>query len=76
MSAADVYWATMSMCVLVPSPEIMPLTQQNKGMLKYFAMNGQIPVIAEALTDRIEHHQRYILSTYCETPAVLGGDPL
>ena len=45
-------------------------------MLKYFAKNGQIPVIAEALTERIEHHQRYILSTYCETPAVLGGDPL
>jgi hypothetical protein len=64
------------MCVLVPSPEIMPLTRQNKGMLKYFAMNGQIPVLAEALTGRIEDHQRHILSTYCETPAVLGGDPL
>lgn len=75
-TAADVYWATMSMCVLVPSPDIMPLTQQNKGMLKYFSMNGQMPAIAEALTDRIEQHQRYILSTYCETPAVLGGDPL
>lgn len=76
VTAADIYWATMSMCVLVPPPEIMPLTQQNKGMLKYFAMNGQIPVIAEALTERIGQHQRYILSTYCETPAVLGGDPL
>ncbi|MGD8830106.1 MAG: hypothetical protein PVF57_05835 [Pseudomonadales bacterium] len=76
VTAADVYWATMSMCVLVPSPEIMPLTRQNKGMLKYFAMNGQIPVLAEALTGRIEDHQRHILSTYCETPAVLGGDPL
>ena len=54
----------------------MPLTQQNKGMLKYFSMNGQIPIIAEALTKRIEDHQRYILTTYCETPAVLGGDPL
>jgi glutathione S-transferase len=76
VTAADVYWATMSMCVLVPPPEIMPVTQQNKGMLKYFSMSGQIPVIAEALTERIEHHQRYILKTYCETPAVLGGDPL
>ncbi|MEM1436930.1 MAG: hypothetical protein AAGG11_22980 [Pseudomonadota bacterium] len=76
VTAADVYWATMSMSVLVPPPEIMPLTRQNKGMLKYFGMNGQIPVIAEALTDRIEQHQRYILSTYCETPAVLGGDLL
>ena len=54
----------------------MPVTKQNKGMLKFFAMNGQIPVIAEALTQRIEAHQRYILTTYCETPAVLGGDPL
>lgn len=76
VTAADVYWATMSMSVLVPPPEIMPLTQQNRGMLKYFAKNGQIPVIAEALTERIGDHQRYILSTYCETPAVLGGDPL
>ena len=76
VTAADVYWATMSMCVLVPPPEIMPLTRQNKGMLRYFAKNGQIPVIAEALTERIGHHQRHILGTYCETPAVLGGDPL
>ena len=76
VTAADIYWATMSMSVLVPSPEIMPLTQQNKGILKYFARNGQIPVIAEALTERIRNHQSYILTTYCETPAVLGGDPL
>ncbi len=76
LSAADVYWATMSMCVLVPPPEIMPRTRQNRGMLKYFGLNGQIPVIAEALTARIGHHQRHVLNTYCETPAVLGGDPL
>lgn len=76
LSAVDVYWATMCMCVLVPPPEIMPLTQQNKGMLKYFGMNGQLPIIAEVLSERIEQHQRYILSSYCETPAVLGGDPL
>jgi hypothetical protein len=54
----------------------MPVTQQNKGMLRYFAMNGQIPIVAEALTERIANHQRYILNTYCQTPAVLGGDPL
>ena len=76
VTAADVYWATMSMSLLPPSPEIMPRTKQNKGMLKYFALNGQIPGIAEALTDRISKHQHYILTTYCETPAVLGGDPL
>ena len=76
VTAADVYWATMSMSLQPPAPEIMPLTQQNKGMLKFFAMSGQIPVIAEALTERIGNHQRYILTTYCETPAVLGGDPL
>ena len=76
VTAADIYWATMSMGVLVPPPEIMPLTQQNKGMLKFFAMNAQISAIAEALSERIENHQRYILTTYCETPAVLGGDYL
>ena len=76
LTAADVYLATMSMSVAPPPPEIMPITQQNSGMLKYFAMSGQIPVVAEALTERIIKHQRYILTTYCETPAVLGGDPL
>ena len=54
----------------------MPETKQNKGMLAYFASNSNIPAVAEVLTDRIGEHQRYILSTYCETPAVLGGDPL
>ena len=76
VTAVDVYWATMSMSVLVPSTDIMPLTQQNKGMLKYFSMVGKMPGIADALTERMEKHQRYILTTYCETPAVLGGDPL
>ena len=76
VSAADIYWATMSMSMLVPPPEIMPVTQQNQGMLRYFARNASIPEIAEVLTDRVEAHQRYILSTYCETPAVLGGDPV
>lgn len=74
VSAADIYWATMSMSFLVPPPEIMPVTKQNQGMLKYFSMNAGIPIIAEVLTDRVEAHQRYILTTYCETPAVLGGD--
>lgn len=76
VTAADVYWATMSMAVLPAPTDIMPLTKQNQGMLKFFAMNGQIPAVANALTERIGVHQRYILSTYCETPAVLGGDPL
>ena len=76
LTAADVYWATMSITILPPPPEIMPLTRQNERGLKYFARNSKIPVIAEALSKRIEDHQRYILTTYCETPAVLGGDPL
>jgi hypothetical protein len=54
----------------------MPVTQQNKGMLKFFAANSQLPMIANVLSKRIEDHQRYILTTFCETPAVLGGDPL
>jgi hypothetical protein len=62
------------MSLLVPPPEIMPVTKQNQGMLKYFSMNAGIPSIAEVLTARVEAHQRYILTTYCETPAVLGGD--
>jgi glutathione S-transferase len=76
LSAADIYWATLSQSVLPLPPEIMPLTKQNQGMLKYFGKNAQIPAVAGALTKRIEAHQHYILTTYCETPAVLGGEPL
>lgn len=76
LSAADIYWATMSMSVTATPPEIMPVTQQNKGMLMLFANNSKIPEIAKVLSKRIEEHQRYILTTYCETPAVLGGDLL
>lgn len=76
LTAADIYWATLSMSVLPPPPEIMPLTQQNRGMLKFFEANSKVPEIAAALTKRIEAHQRFILMTHCETPAVLGGKPL
>ena len=76
VTAADIYWATMSMGVTATPPDIMPVTQQNQGMLKFFAANGQVPEIAAALSPRIEAHQHYILKTYCETPAVLGGNPL
>ena len=76
ITAIDVYWATMSIAMMVPGPEIMPVTKQNQRMLQYFGMNKQIPAIAEALSERMAEHQRYILTTYCETPAVLGGDPI
>ena len=76
LTAVDIYWATFSMSVLPPPPEIMPLTRQNQRMLKFFEANSQIPEIARALTKRIEDHQRFVLTTYCESPAVLGGDPL
>lgn len=73
VTAADIYWATMSMCVSETPPEIMPVTKRNKGMLALFAANSRKPVIANVLSKRIEDHQRYILTSYCETPAVLGG---
>ena len=76
LTAVDIYWATMSMTILPVPLEIMPKTKQNQGMLMYFAANSEIPEIANALTERIKDHQHYILTTYCETPAVLGGDPL
>ena len=72
VTALDVYWATMSMTILPVPLEIMPKTQQNQGMLGFFEMNSQIPVIASALTERIAKHQQYILPAYCETPAVLN----
>ena len=76
LTAVDIYWATMSMTVLPVPLEIMPKTKQNQGMLMFFAANSEIPEIAKALTERIKDHQHYILTTYCETPAVLGGDLL
>ena len=76
LTAVDIYWATMSMTVLPVPLEIMPKTKQNQGMLMFFASNSEIPEIANVLTERIKDHQQYILTTYCETPAVLGGDPL
>ncbi len=74
LSAADIYWSTISMTFLPASVEIMPKTKQNEGMLFFFEANSKIPEIKEVLSDRILSHRDYILKTYCETPAVLGGD--
>lgn len=76
ISALDIYWATMSMTVSPVSLEIMPATQQNQGMLKMFEAVSSIPPIKDSVTQRIRQHQEYILTKYCETPAVLGGDLL
>ena len=76
LTALDIYWATMSMTILPVPLDIMPKTQQNQGMLGFFEMNSKIPEIASVLTERIVEHQQHILTTYCETPAVLGGDPI
>tara|TARA_B100000029_G_C16920430_1_gene721142 strand:+ start:177 stop:371 length:195 start_codon:yes stop_codon:yes gene_type:complete len=63
--------------IILPFPlEVMTKTQQNQGMFGFFEMNLKIPDIAEAITKRIQEHQQHILTTYCEKPAVLGGDPL
>ena len=76
LTAVDLYWATLSMTVMPAPEEIMPLTRQNQGMMKFFEANSRVPEVAQALSQRLRDHQRYILSTYCETPAVLGGDLL
>ena len=75
LTAADIYWATMSMSITDTPPDIMPVTKQNQGMLKFFAQL-EIAGSRQRLSQRILDHQHYILTTYCETPAVLGGDPL
>ena len=76
LSAVDIYWSTMVMSTISTPPEIMPRTQQNQGMLMWFEANSKIPEIEKVLTKRIEEHQHYILKTYSETPAILGGDLL
>jgi len=76
LSAADIYWATMLMSTFSTPEDIMPKTEQNQGMLMWFEANSKIPEIKNALSKRIQEHQHYILKTYCETPAVLGGTPL
>ena len=76
ITALDIYWATMSMAISPVSLNIMPATQQNQGMLKMFEMVSTLPQIESNVSDRIKEHQNFILTEYCETPAVLGGDPL
>ena len=76
LSAIDIYWATMVMSTLPTPPEIMPRTEQNQGMIMWFENNSKIPSIENVLSKKIQEHQHYILKTYCETPAILGGDPL
>jgi len=54
----------------------MTRTKQNQGMLAMFEMISTVPEVAQAVSSRMEKHRDYILHNYCETPAVLGGDPL
>ena len=54
----------------------MTRTKQNEGMLKMFEFVSMVPQVKQAVSDRIQKHRDYILHTYCETPAVLGGDAL
>ena len=76
ISAVDIYWATISMLVIPAPPEIMTRTKQNQGMLTMFEMISKVPEVAQTVSPRLEKHRDYILHRYCETPAVLGGDPL
>ena len=76
LSAVDIYWATMSMCMIPASEDIMPKTKQNQGMLAGFEAISKIPDFANIISSQMRDHQRNILKTYCETPAILGGDPL
>ena len=54
----------------------MPKTKQNQGMLAGFEAISKIPDFANIISPLMRDHQRNILKTYCETPAILGGDPL
>ena len=76
LSAVDIYWATMSMCMIPATEDIMPKTKQNQGMLAGFEAISKIPDFANIISPLMRDHQRNILKTYCETPAILGGDPL
>ena len=76
LSAVDIYWATMSMCMIPATEDIMPKTKQNQGMLAGFEAISNIPDFANIISPQMRDHQRNILKTYCETPAILGGDPL
>lgn len=79
LSAVDVYFATCAMFMgCVPGTDIMPITKENKGLLKMFGTNSpevQKVYDTDGGMDLIKEHQAYILKTYCTTPAVLGGTP-
>ena len=66
----------MSMCMIPATEDIMPKTKQNQVMLAGFEAISKIPDFANIISPQMRDHQRNILKTYCETPAILGGDPL
>ena len=45
-------------------------------MLAGFEAISKIPDFANIISPLMRDHQRNILKTYCETPAILGGEPL
>eukprot|EP00747_Dinoflagellata_sp_TGD_P184680 gnl/TRDRNA2_/TRDRNA2_40546_c0_seq1.p1 gnl/TRDRNA2_/TRDRNA2_40546_c0~~gnl/TRDRNA2_/TRDRNA2_40546_c0_seq1.p1 ORF type:complete len:256 (+),score=48.00 gnl/TRDRNA2_/TRDRNA2_40546_c0_seq1:74-841(+) len=72
LSALDVYAATCAIIVAPPGPELIPRTKENQGMLRVFAVNPPDIKVPQRIID----HQHFILKTYCECPAVLGGSKL
>lgn len=79
LSALDIYWASGAMFLgVIPGTDIMPLTKQNRGLLKMFKVT--LPEVqkvydTDGAMELIREHQAYILKTYCKTPAALGGTP-
>ena len=67
LTAADIYWATMSMCITDTPPEIMPVTQQNQGMLKFFAANSRVPGNCRSAEqpNREQPHLDHVLRNAC-----------
>mmetsp|Transcript_115535 Transcript_115535/g.326592 ORF Transcript_115535/g.326592 Transcript_115535/m.326592 type:complete len:123 (-) Transcript_115535:121-489(-) len=76
LSALDIYFATALFFFCPAGPDMIPITEENKGMLKQLAINPpEVQGILDSTTLFVEHRE-YILKTYCVTPAVLGGTPM
>lgn len=75
LTAADVYMATMSYNIVLPSEELLPKTKQNHVMQLMF---GNLSPAVAAVVDksRIVQHRDYIIKTFCEAGTSVGGDLL
>merc|ERR1712217_879536 len=75
LSALDIYFATASIMLVPPGPEIIPRTKENGGLMKAFAKNPpEVQSLLES-SNWLTEYRDHIYKKHLVTPAVLGGTP-